>query len=29
MNVIYNNILPFKGFQAMNLFGIILARKEY
>jgi len=29
MKVIYNNILPFKGFSAMNLFGLILARKEY
>ena len=28
MKVIYNKILPFKGFAAMNLFGIILAREE-
>lgn len=28
MKVIYNNILPFKGFTAMNLFGLVLARKE-
>jgi len=29
MKVIYNNVLPLKGFTAMNLFGVILARKEY
>lgn len=29
MKVIYNNIIPFKGFSAINLFGIIFARKEY
>ena len=29
MKVIYNNIIPFKGFSAMNLFGVIFARKEY
>lgn len=29
MKVIYNNILPVKGFQAINLFGLIFARKEY
>lgn len=29
MKVIYNNIIPFKGFAAINLFGIIFARKEY
>ena len=28
MKIIYNKILPFKGFAAMNLFGIILAREE-
>lgn len=28
MKVIYNKYLPFKGFAAMNLFGIILAREE-
>lgn len=29
MKIIYNNIIPFKGFAAINLFGLILARKEY
>lgn len=29
MKVIYNNIIPFPGFTAMNLFGLIFARKEY
>lgn len=29
MKIIYNNIIPFKGFVAINLFGIIFARKEY
>lgn len=29
MKVIYNDILPVKGFQAINLFGVIFARKEY
>lgn len=29
MKVIYNNIIPFRGFTAMNLFGLIFARKEY
>ena len=29
MKVIYNKILPFKGFVAMNLFGVLFARKEY
>lgn len=29
MKVVYNNLIPFKGFQAMNLFGILFARKEY
>ena len=29
MKIIYNSILPFKGFKAMNLFGILLVRKEY
>ena len=28
MKIIYNNIIPFKGFAAMNLFGVIFARKE-
>jgi len=25
--VIYNNIIPFKGYKAINLFGFIFARK--
>ena len=29
MKVIYNNIIPFRGFTAINLFGFIFARKEY
>ncbi|SHF48810.1 hypothetical protein [Dysgonomonas macrotermitis] len=29
MKIIYNNILPIKGYIAINLFGIIFARKEY
>lgn len=28
MKIIYNNIIPFKGFKAINLFGIIFARKQ-
>jgi hypothetical protein len=27
MKVIYNKIIPFKGFKAINLFGIVFARK--
>lgn len=27
--VIYNSVIPFKGFWAINLFGVIFARKEY
>ena len=29
MKIVYNNILPVKGFAAMNLVGIIFARNEY
>lgn len=29
MKVIYNNILPFKGFVAINIFGILFIRKSY
>lgn len=29
MKIIYNNILPFKGYSAMMLFGVIFARKKY
>ena len=28
MRIIYNNIIPFKGFSAMMLFGVIFARKS-
>ena len=28
MKIIYNNIIPFKGFLAMNLFGILFVRKD-
>lgn len=26
MKIIYNNIIPFKGYKAINLFGVIFAR---
>jgi len=29
MRIIYNKILPAKGFAAINLFGVVFARKEY
>ncbi len=29
MKIIYSNYLPVKGFRAINLCGIIFARKEY
>lgn len=29
MKIIYNSIIPFKGFIAVNLFGILFVRKEY
>ena len=29
MKIIYNKIIPFKGYLAINLFGIIFVRKEY
>lgn len=29
MKIIYNNKIPLKGFKAINLFGIIFARKQY
>lgn len=29
MKIIYNSILPVKGFIAMALFGVIFARKEH
>ncbi len=28
MKIVYNNIIPFKGFAAINLFGVVFARKE-
>lgn len=28
MKIIYNNIIPFKGFAAINLSGVVLARQE-
>lgn len=28
MKIVYNNIIPFKGFAAINLFGFVFARKE-
>lgn len=27
-NLIYNSIIPFKGFAAINIFGLIFVRKE-
>ena len=29
MKVIYNRLLPFRGFTAINLMGIVFARAEY
>ncbi|BAR50229.1 hypothetical protein TFKS16_2029 [Tannerella forsythia KS16] len=29
MKVIYNRFIPFRGFVAINLFGVIFARREY
>lgn len=28
MKIIYNRFIPFKGFSAINLFGVIFAREE-
>ena len=28
MKIIYNSLIPFKGFLAINLFGILFVRKE-
>ena len=28
MKIIYNNIIPFKGFAAINLFGILFVRND-
>ena len=27
MRIIYNNIIPFKGFGAMNILGLVFSRK--
>ena len=29
MKIIYNKIIPLKGFSAINIFGVVFARKEY
>lgn len=29
MKIIYNNIIPFKGYMAINLFGILFVRSKY
>ena len=29
MKIIYNNFIPFKGFFAINLFGVMFVRNEY
>jgi hypothetical protein len=29
MKVVYNKLIPFKGFIAINIFGILFARNEY
>lgn len=29
MKVIYNKYIPFKGYVAINLFGLVFARKEF
>lgn len=28
MKIIYNDVIPFKGFAAINLFGVLFARKS-
>lgn len=28
MRIVYNSLIPFKGFSAITLFGVIFARKE-
>lgn len=28
MKIIYNKLIPFKGFRAINLFGVVFARQE-
>lgn len=27
MKIVYNNVIPFKGFAAINLFGVLFVRK--
>ncbi|MDO4185119.1 MAG: hypothetical protein Q4D30_01325 [Bacteroidales bacterium] len=27
MKIVYNNIIPFKGYKAINLFGVLFARR--
>lgn len=29
MKIVYNSVIPFKGFSAMNLFGLLFVRNEY
>lgn len=29
MKIVYNRFIPFKGFLAINLFGVLFVRKEY
>ena len=29
MKIIYNSLIPIKGFPAINLFGVVFARKEF
>ena len=29
MKIVYNSLIPFKGFLAINLFGILFVRNEY
>lgn len=29
MKIIYNKVIPFRGFVAINLFGVLFVRKEY
>lgn len=29
MKIVYNSLIPIKGFSAINLFGVVFARKEF
>ena len=29
MKIVYNNIIPFKGFLAINLLGVLFVRSKY